>query len=53
MTVTIKNRKSEQIISKRIGLVVKIFPVKKSAGPAGFTGELYQTFKELANTNPL
>lgn len=35
------------ITSKEIELVLKKFPSRKSLGTAGFTDEVYQTFKEL------
>ena len=34
------------IMSEEIELVVKIFPTKRSPGPDGFTGELYQTLRK-------
>ena len=35
------------ITRMEIDYVIKTFPTNKSPGPAGFTGEFYQTYKDL------
>ena len=41
-----RNRKFEQIVSKKNESVIKNLPKQKSLEPDGFSGKFYQTFKE-------